>query len=52
VGITRIGHGSKAFEISDVTAEEAVRIALAQAGIQKSRQGWLARLVKHGRKRN
>ena len=39
VGITRIGYGSKAFENSDVTAEEAVRIALVQAGIQKSRQG-------------
>ncbi len=39
MGITRIGYGSKAFEISDVTAEEAERIALVQAGIQKSRQG-------------
>jgi len=32
VEITRIGYGSKTFEISDVTAEEAQRIALAQAG--------------------
>ena len=32
VEITRIGYGSKTFEISDVTAEEAERIALAQAG--------------------
>ena len=32
VEITRIGYGSKTFEISDVTAEEAQRIALDQAG--------------------
>ena len=32
VGITRIGYGTKTFEISDVTAEEAARIALEQAG--------------------
>ena len=32
VEITRIGYGSKTFEISDVTAEEAERIALEQAG--------------------
>ena len=32
VEITRIGYGSKTFEISDVTAEEAERIALVQAG--------------------
>lgn len=32
LGITRIGYGSKAFEVSDVTAEEAARIALEQAG--------------------
>lgn len=32
VGITRIGYGSKTFEISDVTAEGAARIALEQAG--------------------
>jgi len=32
VEITRIGYGSKTFEISDVTAEDAERIALEQAG--------------------
>ena len=32
VEIARIGYGSKTFEISDVTAEEAERIALEQAG--------------------
>ena len=32
VGITRIGYGSKTFEISDVTAAEAARIALERAG--------------------
>jgi hypothetical protein len=32
VEITRIGFGSTTFEISDVTAEKAERIALAQAG--------------------
>jgi hypothetical protein len=32
VEITRIGYGSKTFEISDVTAEHAERIALEQAG--------------------
>jgi hypothetical protein len=32
VEITRIGYASKTFEISDVTAAEAKRIALAQAG--------------------
>lgn len=32
VGITRIGYGSKTFEISEVTAEKAARIALEQAG--------------------
>jgi hypothetical protein len=32
VEITRIGYGSKTFEISDVTAEEAQRIALELAG--------------------
>jgi hypothetical protein len=32
VGITRIGYGSKTFEISDVTAAEAESIALEQAG--------------------
>ena len=32
VEITRIGYGSKTFEISDVTAEEAQRIALDRAG--------------------
>jgi len=31
VGITRIGYSSKTFEISDVTAERAERIALDQA---------------------
>ena len=32
VEITRIGYGSKTFKISDVTAEDAERIALEQAG--------------------
>ncbi len=32
VGITRIGYGTKTFEFSGVTAEEAARIALEQAG--------------------
>jgi hypothetical protein len=32
VEITRIGYGSKTFEISDATAEEAERIALERAG--------------------
>ena len=32
VGITRIGYGSKTFEISDVTPTEAARIALERAG--------------------
>jgi len=32
VEITRIGYGSKTFEISDATTEEAQRIALDQAG--------------------
>ena len=32
VGITRIGYSTKTFEISDVTAEEAARIALERAG--------------------
>ena len=31
VEITRIGYGSKTFEISDVTAEEAERIAIERA---------------------
>jgi hypothetical protein len=32
VEITRIGYGSRTFKISDVTAEEAERIALERAG--------------------
>ena len=32
VGITRIGYGGRTFEISEVTAAEAARIALEQAG--------------------
>ena len=32
VEITRIGYGSKSFEISDVTAEDAERLALERAG--------------------
>ena len=32
VGITRIGYGTKTFEISDVTGAEAAKIALERAG--------------------
>ena len=32
VGITRIGYGTKTFEISDVTAAEAAKVALERAG--------------------